>query len=157
MKSIRLCILIDRLMIPLYQANPHNDSVRKNVRGLAVMGVLLRLFHEFSLDLLGPGNLVEHVPNISKWWVWKGQSTVLLASGEDILGSHRPGPCTGLERPSARSTAGRTVNDAVRKSRTVNLLWRTLASTRSTVNDLGCRLQPYLRFRGDSPTYRRCS
>jgi len=66
MKGIRLCILIDRLMIPLYQANPHNDTVRKDVRGLAVVGMLLGLFHELGLDLLSPGNLVEHIPTISK-------------------------------------------------------------------------------------------
>jgi hypothetical protein len=66
MKSTVVCILIDRLMIPLYQTNPHNNSVRKNVRGLAVMGMLLGLLHEFGLDLLSPGNLVEHISSISE-------------------------------------------------------------------------------------------
>ena len=106
-------ILIDELMIPLYQANPHDNSVRKNVRGLAVMLVLLGLFHEFGLDLLSPGNLVGHISNISKWWVRKDQPAILLASGEDILGSLRPEPCTGSERPFARSTAERTISDTV--------------------------------------------
>ena len=54
-------------MIPLYQTNPHDNSVRKNVRGLAVMGMLLGLLHKFGLDLLSPGNLAEHVYTISKW------------------------------------------------------------------------------------------
>ena len=61
------CILIDRLMFPLYQTNPHNNSVRKNVRGLAAMDMLLGLLHEFGLDLLSPGNLAEHVSTISEW------------------------------------------------------------------------------------------
>lgn len=65
MKSIGLCILIDRLMIPLYQTDPHDNSVRKNVRGLAVMGMLLGLFHKFGLDLLSPGNLAKWVSIIS--------------------------------------------------------------------------------------------
>ena len=66
MKSVRLCILIDRLMIPLYQTDPYNNPVRKNVRGLAVMGMLLGLLHEFGFDLLSSGNLVEYVSTISK-------------------------------------------------------------------------------------------
>jgi len=53
-------------MIPLYQANPYNNTIRKNVRGLAVVGLLLGLLHEFSLDLLSSGNLTEHIPTISK-------------------------------------------------------------------------------------------
>lgn len=53
-------------MIPLYQTNPHNDSIRKNVRGLAVMGMLLGLLYEFCLDLLGSSNLVERISIISK-------------------------------------------------------------------------------------------
>jgi hypothetical protein len=152
-------ILIGELMIPLYQANPHDNSVRKNVRGLAVMLVLLSLFHEFGLDLLSPGNLVGRIASIasiSKERVRKDQWAILLASGEDILSSLRPGPCTGSERPFARSTAGRTMSDTVRESRAVSLPWRTLASTRSTVNDLGYRLQPQMRFRGNT-TYRRCN
>ena len=52
-------------MIPLYKTNPHNDSVRENVRGLAIVGKFLGLLHEFGLDLLSPGNLVEHVSSIS--------------------------------------------------------------------------------------------
>jgi len=62
-----VCILTERLMISLYQANSHNNSVRKNVRGLAVMGMLLGLLHKFGLDLLSPGNLAEHISAISKW------------------------------------------------------------------------------------------
>ena len=53
-------------MISLYQTDPHNNSVRKNVRGLAVMGMLLGLFHKFGLDLLSPGNLAKWVSTISK-------------------------------------------------------------------------------------------
>ena len=154
---MRLRILMNQLMIPVYQANPHDNTVRKDVRGLAIMGMLLGLLDKFGLDLLGPGNLAEHISSVSKRWVRKGQRAILLASGEGILGNHRPGPCTGLERPSARSTVGRAMNDTVQKSRAVNLLWRTLASTRSTANDLRCRLQPCMRFRGDSATYRHCS
>ena len=52
-------------MISLYKTNPHNDSVRKNVRGFAIMGKFLGLLHKFGLDLLSPGNLVEHVSSIS--------------------------------------------------------------------------------------------
>jgi len=52
-------------MIPLYQANPHNHSVRKNIRGLAVMAMLLGLFYKFGLDLLSSGNLVKHIPSVS--------------------------------------------------------------------------------------------
>jgi len=66
-KYMAVCILTDRLRISLYQTNSHNNSVRKNVRGLAVMGMLLCLLHKFGLDLLSPGNLAEHVPAISKW------------------------------------------------------------------------------------------
>ena len=65
-KYTTVCIPIDRLMIPLYQANPYNNTIRKNVRGLAVVGLLLGLLHEFSLDLLSSGNLTEHIPTISK-------------------------------------------------------------------------------------------
>jgi len=64
-KCTAVCILMDRLMIPLYQANPHNHSVRKNVRGLAVMGMFLGLLYKFGLDLLSPGNLVEPISSIS--------------------------------------------------------------------------------------------
>ena len=66
-KYTAVSILIDRLMIPLYQTNAHNNTVRKNVSGLAVMGMLLGLLHKFCLDLLSTGNLAEHVPAISKW------------------------------------------------------------------------------------------
>jgi hypothetical protein len=66
MKSTVVCILIDRLMVPLYQTNSHNNSVRKNVRSLAIMGMLLGLFHKFGFDLLSPGNLAECVSAISK-------------------------------------------------------------------------------------------
>lgn len=67
MKSVRLHILIDRLMISLYQANPYNNTVRKNVSGFAVVGLLLGLFHKFSLDSLSSGNLTEHVSAISRY------------------------------------------------------------------------------------------
>ena len=46
-------------MIPLYQSDPHDNSVRKNVRGRAVVGVLLGLFHKFCLDFLSSGNLTN--------------------------------------------------------------------------------------------------
>ena len=61
----------NRLMIPLYQANPHNDSVRKNVRSLAVVSMLLGLLYELGLDLLSSGNLVEVISGVSRWWVQK--------------------------------------------------------------------------------------
>ena len=61
-----VCILTGRLTISLYQTNPHNNSIRKNVRGLAVMRMLLGLLHKFGLDLLSAGNLAEHVSAISK-------------------------------------------------------------------------------------------
>ena len=93
-------------MIPLYQPNPHNNSVRENVRGLAVMGVLLRLFHKFGLDLLSPGSLVEYMSSVSNGRVRVDKRVILLASGEDIPGSHQPEPCTDSERPPARSTVG---------------------------------------------------
>ena len=64
-------------MIPLYQTNPYNNPVRKNVRGLAVMGMLLGLLHEFGLDLLSSSNLVDHVSTISKGQVRKGGSYFL--------------------------------------------------------------------------------
>lgn len=60
------CILIgDELMIPLYQPNPHDNSVRKNVRGRTVVGVLLSLLHKFGLDFLSPGNLAEQVYGVN--------------------------------------------------------------------------------------------
>lgn len=59
-------VVYSKLMIPLYQSDPYNNSVQKNVRGLAVMSMLLGLFHELGLDLLSPGNLTEHVSTISK-------------------------------------------------------------------------------------------
>jgi len=46
-------------MIPLYQSDPHDNSVRKNVRGRAVVGMLLSLLHKFGLDLLSSGDLTE--------------------------------------------------------------------------------------------------
>ena len=150
-------ILMDGLMIPLYQTNPHNNSIRKNVRGLAVMGMLLGLLHEFGLDLLSPGNLAKRVTAISKGQVRKDREVILLASGEGILSSHRPESCTDLERPPARSTARNKDELYGPKVSYGQLLWRTLASTRSNVNDLESRLQPRMRFRGSRATYRRYS
>ena len=121
------------------------------------MGMLLGLLHKLGLDLLSSGNLGEHVSVISRWWVREDWRALLPASDEDILGSHRPGPCIDSEHPPAHSTAAIIMNNTVRKSRAVNLLWRTLASTRSTGNDLGSRLRPRMRFREDMETYRRCS
>lgn len=109
------CTLIDRLMIPLYQANAHDNPVRKDVRGLAVMGMFLGLLHEFGLDLLSPADLF---PALAKGGLGRDQQVILLASGEDILSSHRPGPCTDLERPPARNTTGQTMSDTAG-----NLVW----------------------------------
>ena len=105
------CILIgDELMIPLYQSNPYDNPVRKNVGGRAAMGVFLSLLHEFGLDLLGPSNLAERMSCISEGWIRSGWLTVLLLSGEDILGSLRPGPYTDSEHPPARSTTEMHMN-----------------------------------------------
>lgn len=61
------CILIgDKLMISLYQPNPHDNAVRKYVSGRAVMGMLLGLFHEFGLNFLSPGDLVEQISGVRK-------------------------------------------------------------------------------------------
>ena len=59
-------LISDKLTIPLYQSNPHDNSVRKNVRGRAAMGVLLSLLNKLGLDFLSPGNLAEQISGIKK-------------------------------------------------------------------------------------------
>lgn len=53
-------------MIPLYQSNPHDNSVRKNVRGRAAVGMLLRLLHEFGFNFLSSSDLTEQDYSINK-------------------------------------------------------------------------------------------
>ena len=53
-------------MIPLYQPDPDDNTVRKNVRGRAVTGILLDLLHELGFDFLSPGNLVVKIPGLAR-------------------------------------------------------------------------------------------